>query len=261
MKHHSRFSSLAGRFAVLTAVALSLAALPAFAQHGGLNPHNSFAGLFVGSGENPHALNLGVSPVDGDVNLDPDYPDASVFNFSMSSDNTSLIFKSKQASWLRDNLWQVTGDLTVERTERSIQANAAEDYSGPVYGEPEIHSSTREVTFVLAMLNDPAIFDHAEILGSATIGRENFPELLAGISRDNWPSLTGNYDCSIDMVGEDYAGASCEGQYLETKANFGSYPGSGEDYAGIESTIPGVNQMTIVLRLSMADALIARAGN
>lgn len=260
MKNSSRFS-LAGRFSVLMALALSLTALPAFAQQGGLNPQNSFAGLFVGSGENPHALNIGVSPVEGEVNLDPNDPDASAFDFNMSSENTTLTFKSKQASWLRDNLWQVTGDLTVTRVERSIQANPTEDYAGPIYGEAETHSSTREVTFVLAVLNDPSVFDHAEVLGSAAIGRENFPELLAGIANDNWPTLTGDYDCSMPAVGEDFAGPSCEGQLLQTRANSGDYQAFGEDYAGIESATPNINQVRIVLRLSLANLIMARAGN
>ncbi len=261
MKNYSRFSSLAGRFAVLMALALALAALPAFAQQGGLNPHDSFAGLFVGSGENPQAWNIGVSPVAGEVNLDPKEPDASAFDFSMSSENSTLTFKSKQASWLRDNLWQVTGDLTLTRLERTIQANPGEDYAGPIYGESETHSSTREISFVLTVLDDPAVFDHAEILGSAAIGRENFPELLAGIAQDNWPSLTGHYDCSMPAAREDYAGGSCEGQYLETRAKLGEYQPFGEDYAGIESATPKINQVTIVLRLSLANPLMARAGN
>lgn len=47
------------------------------------------------------------------------------------------------ASPVRENLWEVTGDLTIARVERSIEANRGEDYAGPMYGERVTHSVTR----------------------------------------------------------------------------------------------------------------------
>lgn len=253
----------AGRFFTLIALALGLTVLPAVAQHlGPFDSQDSYGGVFLGSSENPYAWNVGVSSVRGESHFDNAQPQSSSFDFSMSSENSSLTFKSKHASLLRDNLWQVTGDLTIARTERSIDANAGEDYSGLVYGEPVTRSSTREVTFLLAVLDDPALDSHAQILGSAAIGRENFPELLAGISDDNWPQLAGNYDCRMPAsTTEDYSGASCDGQLIETRASAANYQGPGEDYSGAESSIPHVNQLRLVLRISLpANSMIARAG-
>lgn len=265
MKNSSLFSlHFAGRLVAVVAVAFGLTVLPAFAQHSGhFDKQDSFGGLFLGSSQDPHAWNIGVTAVSGAANLDENNPDASAFDFSMAAENSTLTFKSKHASLLHDNLWQVTGDLTISRVERSVQANPGEDYSGPVYGEPEVHAVTREATFVLAMLDDPALDSHAEILGSAAIGRENFPELLAGISEDNWPTLAANSDCQMPgNIGEDYAGALCRGKLIETRNNGGTYQSIGEDYAGVESATPHINQLRIVLRLSLpAHSMIARAGN
>jgi hypothetical protein len=265
MKNSSLFSlRFAGRLTALMALALGLTVLPAFAQHNGhFDEQDSFGGLFLGSSQNPHAWNIGVARIKGEASLDENDPDASAFDFSMASENSTLTFKSKRASLLRDNLWQVTGDLTISRVERSIQANAGEDYSGPVYGEPEVHAVTREATFVLAMLDDPALDSHAEILGSAAIGRENFPELLAGIFDDNWPAMAANSDCQMPgNIGDDYSGSQCRGKLIETRNNDGMYQSIGEDYAGVESATPDVNQLRIVLRLSLpAQSLVARAGN
>ncbi|HZU43199.1 MAG TPA: hypothetical protein VE994_11035, partial [Terriglobales bacterium] len=143
------------------------------------------------------------------------------------------------------------------------EANPGEDYAGPMYGDPVTHSVTREATFVLAVLDDPAIDEHAQILGSTAIGRENFPELLAGITEEGWSKLAGNYECSMpSSVGEDYSGASCGGQMIEAKAIGENDQRIAEDFHGSEPAIPRVNQLRIVLRISLpANSMIARAGN
>ena len=252
------------RFVALIALTFALTIIPAMAQH--MRPfdsQDSYGGLFLGSSENPYSWNVGVSSIRGDARLDQDQPQASAFDFSMTSQDSTLIFKSKNASLMRDNLWAVTGDLTIARVERSIEANAGEDYAGPVYGEPVTHSVTREATFVLAVLDDPAIDEHAQILGSAAIGRENFPELLAGITEGGWSKLAGNYDCRMPpSIGEDYSGASCEGRLIEAKATGQSQQRIGEDFSGTESPTPRVNQLRLVLRISLPpNSMIARAGN
>jgi hypothetical protein len=264
MKSYSYFSRHSARFLTVIALTLGLAILPAMAQHvGPFDSQDSYSGLFLGSSENPYAWNVGVSAISGQANLDNEQPEASAFDFSMASQDTTVTFKSKRASLVRDNLWQVTGDLTIARVERSIEANASEDYAGPVYGEPVTHSVTREATFVLAVLDDPALDGHPEILGSSAIGRENFPELVAGITEDGWSKLAGNYDCRMPAsAGEDYSGVSCEGQLIEAKANAENDQRIGEDFSGSQSATPHVNQLRIVLRISLPEnAMIAWAVN
>ena len=253
----------AQRFVALIALTFALTILPAVAQHvGPFDSQDSYGGLFLGSSENPYSWNVGVSSIRGEARLNDAQPQASAFDFSMTSQDSTLTFKSKHASLVRDNLWAVTGDLTITRVARSIEANAAEDYAGPMYGEPVTHSVTREATFVLAVLDDPAIDEHAQILGSAAIGRENFPELLAGITEDGWSKLAGNYNCRMPAsFGEDYSGASCEGRLIEAKATDQNEQRIGEDFSGTESPTPRVNQLRLVLRISLpANSMIARGG-
>ena len=265
MKRYSRFAGRrVGRFVTLIALTFAVAIVPVMAQHvGRFDSQDSYGGLFLGSTEEPYGWNVGVSSIRGEARLDEEQPQASAFDFSMVSQDTTLTFKSKHASLVRDNLWQVTGDLTIARVERSIEANPGEDYAGPMYGEPVTHSVTREATFVLAVLDDPAIDEHAQILGSSAIGRESFPELLAGITEDGWSKLAGNYDCRMPAsAGEDYSGGLCEGQLIEAKASGEGERRIGEDFSGAESATPRVNQLRIVLRISLAaNAMIARGGN
>jgi hypothetical protein len=49
-----------------------------------------------------------------------------------------------------------------------------------------------------------------EIVGSARIDRDEFPELLAALKQTNWPPVVRNRDCHLpSTVRGDYSGAQC----------------------------------------------------
>ena len=64
------------------------------------------------------------------------------------SNHTLVCFHSKRVVRTPDGRLQATGDLTVTRVDRNVQADPTEAYAGPVYGPPVIHRTSRESTFV-----------------------------------------------------------------------------------------------------------------
>jgi len=122
-------------------------------------------------------VNTGVARVTGKVKLDTNDPDTSVFNLSIypaneywwhaltangalpisyvpdATDQTLLTFKSKRILRTGNGKVEVIGDLTLTRVERTVTAPPTEAYVGPVYGDPVIHSDTREIRFLFPSLS------------------------------------------------------------------------------------------------------------
>jgi len=91
-----------------------------------------------------------------------------------------------------------------------------------------------------------------EIVGSARVDREDFPELLSAIKETNWPPVVQNKDCQMpSTVGEDYSGALCTGTVIATIGDDKCHmPASaGEDHSGPQCTPVIGSQTTIVLDL------------
>jgi polyisoprenoid-binding protein YceI len=159
--------------AILIAVILTTISPRAFADGGtwSLDSAASSARLFQGAAANPDSVNTGVARVTGNVKLDTNDLDNSVFNLSIypadeqwghalspggtlpsgygpdTTDHTLLTFQSKRILRMANGKLQVIGDLTLTRVERSLTFTPSEDYAGPVYGDPVIRSETREVSF------------------------------------------------------------------------------------------------------------------
>src|SRR6202158_435601 len=258
-----------------------------------LDSSGSNARLFQGSRANSDAVNPGVARVTGKVKLDANDLDASFFELSFypadedwghalspagtlttgyvpdSTDQTLLTFKSTRILRIGNGQLEVIGNLTLTRVERTVIATPTEDYAGPVYGDPVIHNETREITFLFpnastahvsrpltpAMLQKRAVL---EIVGSASVDRDEFPELLSAIKETDWPAVMQNNDCHVPFtVGEDYSGALCTGTLVEaTRDDTCDTPASvGEDYSGPQCTPATGNEATIVLDLKFLHAV------
>ena len=258
-----------------------------------LDSGRSNARLIQGFRANSDAVNTGVARVTGKVKLDANDLDASVFDLSIypadedwghalslegtlptgyvpdSTDQTLLTFKSTRILRIGNGQLAVIGNLTLTRVERTVIATPTEDYAGSVYGDPVIHNETREITFLFpsasaahvsrpltpTMLQKRAVL---EIVGSASVDRDEFPELLSAIKETDWPAVVRNKDCHIpSTVGEAYSGALCTGTLVEATRddNCDTPVPVGEDHSDSQCTPATGNEATIVLDLKFLHAV------
>jgi hypothetical protein len=231
-------------------------------------------------------VNTGVARVTGKVKLDTNVPDNSLFDLSIypadedwghalspegvlpsgyvpyATDQTLLTFKSARILRTENGKFKVVGDLTLTRVDRTVTAAPTEAYAGAVYGDPFIHNETHEITFLFPSLSSvrlpgaltPAVLQNMgaqEIVGSARVSHDDFPELLGAIKETNWPSVVKNKDCHMPSIGEDYSGAQCTGTLIAATSYDNCYmPASvSEDYSGLLCTPATGDQTTIVLDL------------
>jgi polyisoprenoid-binding protein YceI len=269
---HMRELARNGTVALLTAVLFPITSALAFADGGAwsLDPTTSSVRLFQGSTTNPDSVNSGVARVTGKIVLNTDDLDNSVFDFSFypadenwgnalspegslpsgyvpdASDHTLMTFKSERIVTAGNDKFEVIGQLTLTRVERSVTMDASEAYAGPVYGDPVVRTETHEVTFLLKK-------EGLNLLGSAHVNHEEFPELLSAIQDTNWPTVVKSEHCQMpSTIGEDYHGAACTGTVIAaTYDDNCQNPVSvgGEDYTGPMCTPPAGSQTTIALDL------------
>jgi polyisoprenoid-binding protein YceI len=255
-----------------------------------LDSDTSSASLFQGSRANPDSVNTGVARVTGEVSLDPNDLDNSVVDLNIfpededwehtlnlegnlpkgfvpdATEHTLLTFRSKHIIRTKDGKVEAIGDLTLTRVDRSVTATPNEAYAGPVYGDPVIHTETREVTFLFPGLGNALVFGPLtpvalqkygplEVSGSASVVRENFPALLSAVRDTNWPTVVQNEDCQMpSTIGEDYQGPTCTGTVIAATHNDNcqiSASAGGEGYSGPVCTPPAGDQTTIVLNLQL----------
>jgi polyisoprenoid-binding protein YceI len=245
----------------------------------------SYVRLFQGSKVNLALVNTGVARVTGRVELDANDLDHSTLDLSIypadedwehalnpegalltgyvpdASDQTLLTFKSKHILRTENDKLEVVGDLSLSRVERSVTATPSEGYAGPVYGDPVIHTDIREVAFFfpsvkavslsLPLTPEAVQSGPLELVGSARIGREDFPGLAAAIKDTNWPPVITNEACFTPSTGgEDYSGTLCTGTVIAATHNDTCHPAAlGEDYRGVLCTPTTGNQTTIILDL------------
>jgi len=286
--------------AILIAVILPTISPLAFADGGtwSLDSAASSALLFQGSAANPDSVNTGVARVTGNVKLDTNDLENSVFNLSIypadeqwgealspestlpagyvpdATDHTLLTFASKRILRMGDGKLEVIGDLTLTRVERTVTLTKA--YARPVYGDPVVHTETREVRLLFPNLSAALSAGplrrvnlkekrNLDLSGSAHIGYEDFPGLLSAIRTTNWPVVVQNERCQMpSTVGEGYHGPTCTGTVIAATSRDNCHMPTtvgGEDYSGPICAPPSGNQTTIVLDLRMvptsADAATA----
>ena len=133
-----------------------------------------------------------------------------------------------------------------------------------MYGDPVIHDETREITFLFPSLSAALASgslitttlqnrEAQEIMGSARVGHEDFPELLGAIKETNWPSVIQNKGCRVSAIGEAYNGTRCTGTLIAATShdNCRAPASVGEDYSGLQCAAAKGNQTTIVLDLKL----------
>ena len=284
------------QLAFMAALTAALA-VPALAQSANwkLKPDHSTGRLTLTSTADPSAaFDVGVANVRGAVSLDASLPANSSFNFTIYpahqdqaalnddgslnsaefsnlSRSTVINFRSRRVEPIGDGNLAVTGDLTVSHLERPVVITADEAYAGPVYGEPEVHSVTREVTFVfngaVAMNAKATSARKLELIATTNIKTEDFPGLFEAVTESNWPVAVQEENCQIPpLATEDYSGAVCTG----TPAVYFSGPQVspltvGEDYPGPNSVTAQVHDnVKIALNLELTRSTAASgaaAGN
>jgi polyisoprenoid-binding protein YceI len=258
------------QFALATVLAAGFAA-PALAQNTNwkLNSEHSAGRLSVGSAADPNEiLDVGIARVKGFVSLDlasltdssfdfTIYPadeghasineDGSVnaAEFSNVARSTAINFRSKEAKFTRDGKLEVTGDLTLSHLERPFLIAYSEAYGGAVYGEPEVRSATREVTFVFdnarAAAAKAGTSRKLKLAASAEIKTEDFPGLFEAVTNANWPVVVEDKDCQEPARnGEEYHGTGCTNTPIVISSRPPASVTVSEDYPGPDLAAPRI---------------------
>jgi hypothetical protein len=255
-----------GPIFLLLALAIGVTSIPAYAQEGiwQVDAEHSIARLSLGSGS--QSAEVGVARVSGNVAFDPSDSADPVVNLnikpgkSQGTDYSEISFKSKRSAVTGDGKLAVIGDLSLTRVERSVApayVGGGEGYYGAEYGEPVVHTDTREVTFVFPSAAQPAAQNGTMQLSAVTnISRERFPQLMAALAPGNWPTVVVEDEkCTATYTGggEGYYGATCTGTPVATATNaVNPYVGGGEGYYGFEpAVVPDGSQATIALNLKL----------
>ena len=287
--------SKVGQFA-LAAILVVGSAGPALAQNidWKLNSDHSAGRLSIASTTDPNAVfDAGIARVTGSVRLNANSPANSWFDFtiypadegpaSINEDgslntaefsnvprSTVINFRSKEVKLTGDGDLAVTGDLTLSHLERPVLVADSQAYGGPVYGEPEVRTATREVTFVLqnaATAEAKAGNSRTlKLVGSAGIRTEDFPGLFEAVTNANWPAVVEDKDCQEPAtIGEEYHGTGCTGTPIVVSSRPPARVTAIEDYPGSDLATPRVrDNVRIALTLELtreASAVAEVAGN
>jgi len=282
-------------FALAVVLAAGFAA-PALAQNSNwkLDSDHSTGRLTLSSTADPDAtFDIGIARVKGSVNLDASSLSNSSFDFiiypadqdpaSINKDgslnaaefsnaprSTVINFRSKEVKLTGDGDLAVTGDLTLTHLERPALITYSEAYDGPVYGEPEVRSATREVTFVFghaaAAAANAGSSRKLKLAASATIKTEDFPGLFEAVTGLNWPVVVEDEECKAPAtIGEEYHGTSCTGTPVVVSSRPSASFTIGEDYPGPDLDTPRVrDNVSIALNLELtrdASAAAKASGN
>jgi hypothetical protein len=139
-----------------------------------------------------------------------------------------------------------------------------------VYGEPEVRSATREVTFVFrnvaAAEAKVGSSRKLKLAGSAGIRTEDFPGLFVAVTNANWPVVVEDKSCQEPaIIGEEYHGTGCTSTPVVVSSRPSPSVTVVEDYAGSDAATPRVrDNVKIALTLELtrdASAVAEVAGN
>lgn len=154
------------------------------------------------------------------------------------ANHTLVCFHSRSVVRTPDGKLQASGNLTLTRVDRNVDAAPNEAYAGPVYGPPIVHRVYRDATFVFDLSIQPGKEQKITAIHASTatkIMREDFPQLVKAIVSTYWPPLIQEEDCHVSDTGEAYTGQKCTGTFLVTPGLPQSpYTRVGEDYPGAQ---------------------------
>jgi polyisoprenoid-binding protein YceI len=185
--------------------------------------------------------------------------------FENMSNHTLVCFHSKRVVRMSDGRLQATGDLTVTRVDRNVDATPSEAYSGPVYGPPMIHRVSHEATFVFdfpAADGSGRKESSIQASGSTSMFREDFPQLVRTVVSTYWPTLVQDENCQYPAASEAYSGAQCTGTYLSTSGlPEAPHAANGED-VGVQQNFNAIvgNHLTILVQLRLSAKGSAESG-
>jgi polyisoprenoid-binding protein YceI len=167
------------------------------------------------------------------------------------SNHTLVCFHSKRVVRMPDGRVQATGELTVTRVDRNVEATPSEGYAGPVYGPPMIHRVSHEATFVFDLRDEKDGGIRAS--ASTSMFREDFPQLVKTVVNTYWPTVVQDESCQTPDASEAYSGSQCTGTYLAT-AGLPAEPhaANGED-VGVQQNFNAIvgNRLTILLHMRL----------
>jgi len=173
------------------------------------------------------------------------------------SNQTLVCFHSKRVIRTPDGRLQATGDLTVTRVDRNVQADPTEAYAGPVYGPPVIHRVSRESTFVFdfpAADGSGQKESSIKALGSTNMFREDFPQLVRTVVSTYWPPVVQDEHCQVPDANEAYSGAQCTGTYLSTPGLPEAPHAANAEDVGVPTNFNSLvgNRLTVLVQLRLA---------
>jgi len=174
------------------------------------------------------------------------------------SNHTLVCFHSKKVVRRPDGRLQATGNLTLTRVDRNVDATPSEAYAGPVYGPPVIHRVSQEATFVFDFpASDGKGQRDGEFLasGSTSMVREDFPQLVRAAVNTYWPPVVQDKNCPAPAnAGEDYHGSQCSGTFLEAPALPEPPRAANAEDIGSQQNFNAIvgNRLTIVVHLRLA---------
>jgi hypothetical protein len=241
--------TIATRKAVIILGLATLTAIPVFAQQSKwrFDAGHSQAAVFLGS--NSNLQEAGIARVGGNAEFIAGDPSQSVLNFSVRlPQDQRMSFQSTRVEERADGKLQITGKMTLTLIKSDAEYNPGEDYRGPIYGQAVAHNVSREVTFVLPMVDNAEA--KQEITAEATLGIESFPELFAAVRQAAWQPVVQDEHCKVAEAREDYRGDECSGKLIAPEYQAAAL-NPGEDYRGDESPAPSGNTMKIVLQLQL----------
>jgi len=225
--------------AAFVALSSAFSVAPVFAQSSvaGIDSEHSTARLYLASSNAPaNNVNVGVARASGVVKLTagdsatPDF-DFTIYPADRKSpavgsdakkkpNYTVISFKTGRVVPLSADTFRVTGKLTTSYVEREATYDPTEGYSGPTYGPSVTVSRTEEATFQFRRAHSVGASGGSEWIASATIGGEDFPELLTAVSSTDWPVFVADERCTMPSNAgqEDYAGSTCTGERVDVAA-------------------------------------------
>jgi len=176
--------------------------------------------------------------------------------FQNPANQTLVCFHSKRVVRTPDGRLQATGELTVTRVDRNVEAEPTEAYSGPVYGPPIIHRVSHESTFVFDLQDSNGSGQKESSIqasGSTSMFREDFPQLVKTVVNTYWPAVVQEENCQHPDPTEAYSGAQCTGTYLSTPGLPEAPHAANAEDIGSQQNFNAIvgNRLTIVVHLRL----------
>jgi polyisoprenoid-binding protein YceI len=140
---------------------------------------------------------------------------------SRSAYHVLVCFHSKQVVQTPDGRLRAIGNLSLTRVDRNVELTMSNEGLSEIQADPPpvIHRSSHEVTFVLEF---PAAVGSGQkegtirAVGTTSVSREDFPQMLKTAVSTYWPSLVQEENCEIPIATEASTGSHCTVKTLKT---------------------------------------------